>query len=119
MCCQEKISLSLAPSRLSIKLVLGVEVVNVNVIRLTSSSELGSLEDLNPVKRMTVSDIRSLRRKAHAQTKMQFSIARAIANAIAYLKNTVNEMIAQRKMDVICRSDARCLKSRNRKYTAV
>jgi hypothetical protein len=99
--------------------VLGVEVVNVNVIRLTSSSELGSLEDLNPAKRMTVADIRSLRRKAHAQTKMQFSIARAIANAIAYLKNRVNEIVAQRNIDSICRSDNHCLKSEDHHYTAV
>jgi hypothetical protein len=91
----------------------------VNVIRLTSSSELGSLEDLNPVKRMTVADIRSLRRKAHAQTKMQFSIARAIANAIAYLKNTVNEMIAQRNINSINRIDDRCLKNEDHSYTAV
>jgi len=105
--------------RLSIKLVLGVEVVNVNVIRLTSSSELGSLEDLNPEKRMTVADIRSLRRKAHAQTKMQFSIARAIANAIAYFKNTVNEMIAERNINAICRSSNRCLKTEDQNYTAV
>ena len=105
--------------RISIKLVLGVEVVNVNVIRLTSSAELGSLEDLNPEKRMTVADIRSLRRKAHAQTKMQFSVARAIVNAIAYLKNTVNEMIAQRNIDAICSSGNRCMKTKDRNYTAV
>ncbi len=91
----------------------------MNVIRLTSSAELGSLEDMNPVKRMTVADIRSLRKKAHAQTKMQFSIARAIANAIAYLKSTVNEIMSQRKIDAIRRSDARCLKTEERNYTAV
>ncbi len=91
----------------------------MNVIRLTSSAELGSLEDLNPEKRMTVADIRSLRRKAHAQTKMQFSVARAIANAIAYFKNTVNEMVAQRNINAICNSSKRCLKTEDQNYTAV
>lgn len=91
----------------------------MNVIRLTSSTEFGSLEDLQPTKRMTVQDIRSLRRKAHAQTQITFSIARAIANAIAYIRRTANEVIAQRNINKIMSSRSVRLESKDRKFTAV
>ncbi len=74
----------------------------MNVIRLTSTAELGSLEDLNPEKRMTVADIRSLRRKAHAQTQMKFSIARALANLVSLIKSSISQILVQRNSDSLC-----------------
>jgi hypothetical protein len=104
---------------LIINSVLGVEVSIVNVIRLSSTADLGSLEDLNPEKRMTVADIRSLRRKAHAQTQIKFSIARAVANVVAFLKNNINQLLADRNSKSHCELQSRCLKTEDHNFTVV
>ncbi|HEY9679841.1 MAG TPA: hypothetical protein V6C76_17695 [Drouetiella sp.] len=91
----------------------------MNFIRLTSTAELGSLEDLQPQKRMTVADIRSLRRQAHKQTQIQFSVRRSIATAIAYVREQINKYLAERKIETISRVPASSLPSAERKFTRV
>ena len=65
----------------------------LGVIRLSTTAELGSLEDNNPEKRMTIAHIRKLRRQAHEQTQMKFSMARSFAHFGSFLKSTLDALI--------------------------
>lgn len=75
---------------------------NLDVIRMTSTGELGSLEDLNPEKRKHAAQIRKMRLQAHQQTQVQFSIVRFIVGQFSRISNLIGLFLTRQKRQTQC-----------------
>lgn len=80
----------------------GMIVKNLEVIRMTSTGELGSLEDVNPEKRKKTEEIRKMRLQAHKQTSMRFSIARTVIAWFSNLSSAIGLMLTKEKRQTQC-----------------
>jgi Zn finger protein HypA/HybF involved in hydrogenase expression len=69
---------------------------------MTSTGELGSLEDLHPEKRKQVAQIRKMRLQAHQQTQMKFSIVRAVVAMFSRLSNSIGLLLTKQKRQTQC-----------------
>ncbi len=74
----------------------------LDVIRMTSTGEFGSLEDPNPVKRKQAAQIRKMRLQAHQQTQIKFSLTRALVHFFSNLTGSLNVMLAKKKTQTQC-----------------